>query len=235
MIIVMKAFEKIEMINWLNGWLNIPKELENISFGFEGKGFKPQSDLLLLHQVHGKKIVSANSIQTAPQTDGDGIFTNYPADVLGVKSADCLPVLLIDGNHSFAMALHCGWRSLVAGILKEGIEIFTHNGISASNITALLGPAISSSEFEVGPEVVDAFQESSFGLNDVEIGYLLSKGKNDRWHIDLGLAACMSLINLGADPKKLYVDRTCTVKQKDFNSYRREKDKRGNNYSWIKL
>jgi polyphenol oxidase len=230
--------DKSENINWLVNWEKTPESLVKYSFGFEGKSYESRStshDLTLVHQVHGTTILKDSEVQNFPQSKADGIYTGEGAYTLGIKTADCLPLLLINKDNTFAVALHCGWRSLVSGILQKGLRLFEEKNISSDKILCLMGPAISQNSFEVGPEVVEAFTKSSLGLSNEELRKVIIPGKKDRSHIHLSLTAVYFLLKNDLIPNNIYVDQTCTVKNMSYSSFRREKDKRGINYSWVKI
>ncbi len=180
-------------------------------------------------QIHGRAVLAAS--ETSSKSEGDGIFTTTPDQMVAVKTADCLPLLFYakTGN-PFAMAVHAGWRGFAAGIIEEGVRQATRAGIAASSMRVTIGPAICAHHFEIGPEVVDALVAHS---GESAAMNFLSKGKGDRWHADLQTAAVIDLIALGFNPADIEVVRMCTFESK-LPSYRRDGKGCGRLVSWVR-
>jgi polyphenol oxidase len=106
--------------------------------------------LAQVRQVHGANVLEAPPGCSGVQGEGDGLVARTPGVVCGVLTADCVPVLL-EGRAGVA-GLHAGWRGLVAGVLRRGVE-------SVGTVTAAwIGPSIHACCYEVGDEVIDAFR-----------------------------------------------------------------------------
>ena len=221
---------------------------KGIIHGFNGLSDHHPPESLVPHypkQIHGTKIlpVDPGNRFSAPQRpDGDGIYTNKPGpEVLAIRTADCLPVLLASPTHNFATAIHAGWRGFTAGILHNAVDLSTQHGALQNTIFAI-GPAISRDIFEVGPEVVDAILSPTCGLSETAQALVISKGRTDRWHVDLQLAAVCQLLARGIAPTNIEVIRACTyldtdttTQQKIWNSYRRDGGGCASNWSWIRI
>jgi YfiH family protein len=195
-------------------------------------------------QVHGTTVVEAGR-GTAPQaearTEADGVLTTAPATAVGVRTADCLPVLLAfagaaRGRSIGAAAVHAGWRGLTAGILGRAVaELTARCGVPPAAVLAAIGPAISRASFEIGPEVAEAFASPALGLAELETGLVLSRGRGDRWHADLALAAVLALRRAGIDAGAISLMRSCTKLDARWFSYRREGQGVGSNWAWVRL
>jgi len=85
--------------------------------------------------------------------EADGAWSDEPSRVIGVLTADCLPVVVTDAAGSRVAVAHAGWRGLAGGVLAEALVPFAADG----ELHAWLGPAIGSRAFEVGDDVRDAF------------------------------------------------------------------------------
>jgi len=234
----MNILTKIDAIRWLPEVSNQITELLAFKFAFEQKEFHLPPNAPQLHQVHGTKVIDLIDILHAseqPLQKADGLFTTDPAKKIFVKTADCLPIVLIDNQQTHAMVIHAGWRGLTAGIIQNGLNIFKKNGIEMKTIFALMGPCISEKNFEIGPEVAHAFIEASFSKNTFDNYLTISKGKCGKWHASLQLAASLVFLDNEIPPEQIYADQRCTFADNNLNSFRREKDKRGNNYTWAEL
>lgn len=109
-------------------------------------GFALPAPVRMLKQVHGDQVVAyRHSTNQEGQPEADACFTRQAGIVCAVMTADCLPVLLTDDQASFVAAVHCGWRSLYAGILSRVIEAVKPE----HPVLAWLGPCIQQPQYEV--------------------------------------------------------------------------------------
>lgn len=201
-----------------------------VDHGFGGVAAPCPEDLLSLRQIHSAKVLESTPsmrVGDPMQPEGDGIWSRDSA--VAVRTADCLPVLFSNNDGRLVAAAHAGWRGLTSGVLKEAIEVFG----DPQNITAAVGPAIGREAFEVGFEVVEALLGSGAAVDALSLA--VSKGRGDRWHVDLAVAAVLQCLELGLKPQNLEVIQGCTVKEPGkWHSYRREGKGCGSNWSWIK-
>lgn len=203
-------------------------------FGFVGRP-GPSIQYQYNKQVHGTTIVEAKPNRVNASTDADGLWTKEAGLTIAVRTADCLPVLFRDKDNTMVMAVHAGWRGLTSGILANAISIFAAQGINPLLLTVAIGPAIGRAQYEVGPEVVTSLFEGAINLSNFAAALCITKGKGDRWYLDLQTAALISLIQNGVAPKHIDVVQTCTWSNDSFFSYRREGKGVGSNISWIRL
>lgn len=183
-----------------------------------------------LRQVHGCGILQAQGAE--PLAEGDGLWTRTPGVPIGVRVADCVPVLLAGptAEGPWIAALHAGWRGAVGGILRRAVALYRDLGGAPQDLAWAAGPCIQPCHFEVGPEVVDAArQDAAWREGLVHLG---PKGKP---HLDLhGLLRAQAL-DLGLDPGRDGSLPRCTVCEPDlFFSYRRG-DLEGRQWGWIQL
>jgi YfiH family protein len=124
--------------------------------------------LVTLSQVHGNVIheVTSDNLHEVMFSEGDGLFTKERGIALGILTADCWNVHLI-GRECIA-SLHCGWRSVAAGIVDKAAEMFRQNGDVIEK--AVVGPGISSANYETGQEVADEFARLGFQESVEKIG-----------------------------------------------------------------
>jgi len=110
------------------------------------------SDIRWLSQIHSTRAVQAEASDNG--TEADAAWTREPGLACSVMTADCLPVFFWQRDgHQVAVA-HAGWRGLANGILAETLACFE----SPESVVCGLGPAIGSTAFEVGADVVEAFR-----------------------------------------------------------------------------
>ncbi len=147
-------------------------------------------DIHILLQVHGERVVALSEkseirnqksdsnkqnydfqIQRLPANpfrfeEGDAMVTDIPGTAVGIRTADCLPILVGDPATGAVAAIHCGWRSLATGLAGKGIKaLLTLTGSKPDGLVAALGPSLDPSCYEVGVEVRDSFpSHNSEGL-----------------------------------------------------------------------
>ena len=122
--------------------------------------------LITLRQVHSDIIHRVDSIPNSPPKDllsGDGLITATPGLLLGIQTADCLPVILVDTRRHAIGVFHAGWRGTLKRIVEKGVgELHRCFGTNPRDIQAAIGPGIQGCCYEVGEEVRTKF-ESQFG------------------------------------------------------------------------
>jgi YfiH family protein len=119
-----------------------------------------------INQVHGNQVHVVTRETASNRPRGDGIVTAEPGVILGIFSADCVPILMIDPKQKIAGAFHAGWRGILADIATVGVNAMIGLGARASDLRAALGPSIGQCCFEVDKELADRFE--------VELPQLLS-------------------------------------------------------------
>jgi YfiH family protein len=161
------------------------------------------SRLALARQVHGRELINVRSDQSGVLGEADGLVLSAPGPVAGILTADCAPIV-VAGNGAAAV-LHGGWRGLVAGIVAAGVEAI------GGGTTAWIGPAIKACCYEVGSEVIKAFDD--FGLP-------VAQRSGDRGRVDIPEAARASLEQAGVT--RVIDSGICTHCNNDYYSYRRD-------------
>ncbi|MGB2606478.1 MAG: peptidoglycan editing factor PgeF [Candidatus Sulfotelmatobacter sp.] len=117
--------------------------------------------LVTLRQVHSDLIHLVDS-PAETRLVGDGLITATPGLLLGIQTADCLPVILVDPRKRAVGVFHAGWRGTVKRIVEKGAgEMSRHFGSLPRDLTAAIGPGIHGCCYEVGEEVREKF-ESQF-------------------------------------------------------------------------
>ena len=113
--------------------------------------------LLTLYQVHSADVVIVTEPWSGQGPKADGMATRLKGVALGVLAADCMPFLFIDREAEIIGAAHAGWRGALAGVLEAPIQAMVSIGARADRIAAALGPCLRQENFEVGPDLVEAF------------------------------------------------------------------------------
>ncbi len=142
----------------------------------------PLADVATNYQVHS----ATARIIDRPDPDGqrpeaDAIVTATPGVAIGALTADCTPVLFADPHSRVIAAAHAGWRGAVSGILEATVEAMKSLGARRANIRAAVGPTISQSAYEVGPE----FEAQFVAQSSDNARYFTAPPGRDRAHFDL--------------------------------------------------
>ncbi|MEZ5691726.1 MAG: peptidoglycan editing factor PgeF [Rickettsiales bacterium] len=119
-------------------------------------------ELCGLYQVHSADVVKVDKVwkhEDAPQADA--MVTNKPNIILGVLTADCLPILFADRKNGVIAAAHSGWKGAFSGIIENAVEVMRELGARVEDIVATIGPAIGRDSYEVGKEFYDRFMEQN--------------------------------------------------------------------------
>jgi YfiH family protein len=110
----------------------------------------------MLRQVHGIRLVSSGAGYALQEADGFLLNADRSMPVAGVRTADCVPVLLANPVSGHGAVIHSGWRGTAAGIVPLAVAVLAGRGSRPGDLTAALGPAIGGCCYRVGPEVVRA-------------------------------------------------------------------------------
>ena len=192
------------------------------------------SEPFWLEQVHGTEIVKASNSH-ANTVIADASYTDHSQQVLAIMTADCLPIILASENADWLAVVHCGWRSLAAGILLRSLKT---TQTKPAKIRAWLGPAIGANAFEVGDDVRAAFinQQTNNYLplmvqTSLERCFITTA--SGKYLADLATLATLQLQALGLTWIK--GGNFCTyTDQRQFFSYRRDgKTGRMATLAWI--
>ena len=184
------------------------------------------SKLATVWQVHGdviKTILTPSDIRDSDDR-ADAVIANLTDVLAGVKTADCVPILIGDPATGAFAAIHAGWRGTVLSIAAKAVaQLVDVYNCNAADLICVIGPAASGKNYEVGQDVIDAF-----AANFAESGRFLSPTREGHALIDLHAANKEQLMNCGIDPSNIYIAPFCTIGRGDlFFSYRLEKKKYG--------
>lgn len=192
------------------------------------------------HQVHGDRVaVVERAVVTREELEGyDAFVTGRPGVAIGVRTADCVPVLLYDSVRRVVAAVHAGWKGTVLHVSQKAMAVMTERfGCVPGDMRAVIGPAIGPDSFQVGEEVVARFREAGFPLD--EIGSYRGAGDGSPMsgghHIDLFRANRWLLEQAGISPEHIQVHAIDTFTSAGFFSARREGVSCGRNINAIKL
>ena len=171
-------------------------------------------DLVMPRQTHSCRVAVIDNRframdiekQEAALEGVDALVTKLQGVVIGVNTADCVPIVLMDGQAGVIAVAHAGWRGTVGRIARAVVEEMCRQGASADRIQATMGPSICQECFEVGDEVVDAFQKARFNLNDI----VVRNATTGKAHIDLRAANRAVLAAAGVPMANIIESQHCS-------------------------
>ncbi len=186
--------------------------------------------LVTLKQMHSSLVrrVGASDVADRASLWGDGLITDDAGVLLGIQTADCLPILIVDRGRRAVGAFHAGWRGTYKRIAERGVAAMVAEfGSDPSDLTAAIGPGIGRCCFAVGREVRDLFV-AAFPYAD----QLFLEGQT--LNLDLVEANRRQLLRAGLRPDAVCVLNECTsCNVNRFFSYRAERGKTGRMLSVI--
>jgi YfiH family protein len=124
----------------------------------------PGIPLVTLRQIHSNVLVIAGGkdVNRERPWKGDGLMTDETGILLGIQTADCIPVLVADRKRRVVAAFHAGWRGTVQRIVESGIgRMRVEFGCKPEDLIAAIGPGVGACCYAVGEELYSSF-ESQF-------------------------------------------------------------------------
>jgi polyphenol oxidase len=196
--------------------------LDRFAWLVHGFGTRRAPDLASLpslasvRQIHSDICVPARG-RAGVLGEGDAVLENAAGHIVGVKTADCIPVLLVDEEHRAVAAVHAGWRGTANRIVQAAIEKMREEfGSQPSALHAAIGPGIGKCCYEVGAEVAARFAIEGPA------------------YIDLPEINRAQLVAAGVPAAQIDVAVFCTkCHADDFHSYRRDKERAGRMLSFV--
>jgi len=174
--------------------------------------------LATVKQIHSTECVEGDG-RSGVLGKADALIESNEGAVVAVRTADCIPVLLVDPVRRAVAAVHAGWRGTAGGIAGKTITRMRERfGTEAADLHAAIGPGIGKCCYEVGPEVAEQFAQ------------------HGTTHLDLTEENRRQLIAAGVTPGRIYASNLCTkCRPEEFHSYRRDRDDAGRLYSFAGL
>ena len=189
--------------------------------------------VLTARQVHGTRMIFVDHGASAellppPQIEADALATRSRTVAVGVRTADCTPILVHAPRAGAVAAVHAGWRGTHARVLTQAIEALVRDhGATAAELRIVIGPRIGPCCFEVGEEVAAQFAASPPGV-------VIRRAA--RTFVDLGLANRSECLASGVPAGQIEDMGRCTFCEADvFFSHRRDHGTTGRHVSFIAL
>lgn len=190
-------------------------------------GQEERPDTLGLQQVHGNRVLLRRTLTTdLPQADGH--WTDKRGVPLYVRTADCLPVVVVAPNRAVA-AIHAGWRGVLSGILPELYRQWHAAKIDLAHVHWLIGPHICADCFAMRRPEVEAFLAEPYRANEVT-------GSGEEFFINLPGVLLADLRRAGyPDPVENRLVGGCTFHQDLWPGYRRQQGIEQRIYTTVQL
>ena len=148
-------------------------------------GLSPES-LVMAEQVHGTQVVRASPGELP---EADALWTDAPGTWVGIRTADCVPILLSSEDGTRVAAVHSGWRGTAGRIAEAAVATLAREGTGPATLRAAIGPCIGVCCYEVGEDLAARFTDA-FGADVV-------RREGPRPHLDLRLAVRRTLEQAG--------------------------------------
>ncbi len=185
----------------------------------------PRATLTGLYQVHGNHcVIVDDDTDLAARPEADALATRTPHILLGILTADCVPVLFADRGAGVIGAAHAGWKGALAGITDATLAAMESLGARRADIAAAIGPCIARASYEVD----DAFVQR-FTADDPANERFFAAAKPG--HAMFDIAAYVAARLAAAGITRIAIGGQDTYAQpQDYFSYRRACHKDENSY-----
>jgi len=179
-------------------------------------------------QKHTDKVIVVDS--SLDPKIGDAVITIRQDILVGVQSADCVPILLYAKSPGVAGAVHAGWRGTAVEILRKCIRsMMGRYHIAPEDLLIAIGPSIRGCCYEVGQEVAESVERSA-GKGE----YLMHRG--GKYFLDLAIANRHQALSMGVHPENIWMSDTCTFcASGKYYSYRFAKGPTGRQGGFIRI
>jgi len=176
----------------------------------------PGSTLVTVRQVHSPDVVTVTApIAEADRPAADAMVTDRPGLILGILTADCVPVLLADAEAGVIGAAHAGWKGAITGVTDRTIEAMQRMGARTDRISAAIGPCIGRSSYEVTLDFARRFEEQ-----DGENSRFFAEGREGHCQFDIAAYVAARIAAAGIARIEM-LDQDTYSQPERFFSYRR--------------
>ena len=181
--------------------------------------------LVLLNQVHSNKFhfIEKKNKSFKRKLIGDALITNKKKIIIGILTADCVPILIYDKNRKMISAIHAGWKGAYKGVVKKVINFFLKTGSESKDLIAAIGPSISQNSYEIKRDFKNKF------LDQNKKNETFFKKIKNKTYFGLNKYVYTQLKDLGI--KKIdIIDKDTYNPKNNFFSARRSIHKKENDY-----
>lgn len=190
-----------------------------VEHAFGRRDVAPPEGVLRPVQVHGAQVSEPDASNRLVPEEADAVVSTRPGLAIGVRTADCVPILAASRDGAAVSAIHAGWRGLAAGVVEAGMTRLAKRA-AGEPLVAAVGPRIGLCCYEVDDPVIRAF-ETRFGADHARA---LVPTRPGHARVDLGWLVALELERLGLPRECVAVlDDVCTRCHAEmFHSHRRD-------------
>lgn len=176
----------------------------------------PGGTLVTVHQVHSPDVVTIEvPISDDARPAADAMVTDRPGLILGILTADCVPVLFADVEAGVVGAAHAGWKGALGGVTDRTLEAMEVLGASRQRIGCAIGPCIGRSSYEVTSDFAARFEEAS-----EDNARFFPPGREGHHQFDIAAYVAARLASAGVGRIEMLDEDTYSQPDR-FYSYRR--------------
>jgi hypothetical protein len=196
------------------------------------ESFPAGPNLHLLKQVHGAEIALAGASDSDSEFEADAwILTKVvPNSVFGVRTADCVPVLLFSSKIN--AALHCGWRGVLGNLLPKMLAEFSRHDVKMSDIKLAIGPHARGCCYEIAADLEHKIIERMLVSREKVVR---DESGTQKMYCELSVLLLAQAQNAGIAAENCFEHTSCTICSDEFFSHRRQKDLAGRQVSFVSL
>lgn len=178
--------------------------------------------VITARQTHSNERCFIKSIAQAKgaQQECDALMTKLKGVLLGIQTADCLPVLIASPKTGMMAAIHAGWRGTAGRITERTMaDLMLAYGVNTRECIAALGPVACVECYEIGEDVIERYKQEFRYWRNLVVNFK----ESGKAHLDVRAANIQQLIYCGITEDRIYTAPYCTMHQNElFFSYRRE-------------
>lgn len=186
-----------------------------------------EKDVILMQQVHGSTVLIADEV--VPElVNGtlpiDGLVTTLRGLKLTVKTADCIPLLMVETERNIIAAVHVGWKSALEGIVENALLSMLYLGGRLANIRAGLGPSLQKESFPVSKEMMYLYPKTEYRFfTTKEEGIFFDAPAYVRYRLERNKVTNIESIDIN------------TYRDDNYYSYRKNPEEKRRQYSVIEI
>ena len=189
-----------------------------------------------LSQTHSSLVLQsrADAREAEARPEADAHWTADAGEALAIRTADCLPVLLVSAGASVVGAVHAGWRGVEGEILLKTSIALLEEGHAPMDLMAFVGPGIGPSSFEVGQDVAERLENSYRKVRFDQTDSVLSlHAEPEKRRVDLAKLASAQLLAAGLRRESIFSFSEDTFANVGFQSFRRDGERSGRQVSFV--
>jgi len=210
-------------------YFSIPKPYDFKSIAMNLSIFKKNNiNVVAAIQTHSNIPLVIDNLNYEIPLYGDALITNIKNLIIGVTTADCIPLLFYEPEIKVIASVHAGWRGLYSGIIKNTIHhMIEFYGCNPNSVFCYIGPSICFDHYEIKDDLVNLIKEKFYFYNKI------IKFKESKFYMDLKQFAIIQLNECGVPEKNIKKINICTYECQSYYSARRDGNQTGRFFTGI--